>query len=70
MGIDKGLAAGRLSVISERTLWLVALLGGFTGILRGGYIFRHKTSKVEFWGLVVVSTIVWAVVIAIESLSV
>ena len=62
MGIDKLLAVGRLSRIRERTLWLVAILGGFPGILIGGYLFRHKTSKAEFWGPVVVSAILWAAI--------
>jgi uncharacterized membrane protein YsdA (DUF1294 family) len=60
MGIDKTLAAvGGRSRISERTLWLAALLGGFLGILVGGYVFHHKTSKTEFWGPVLVSAALW-----------
>ena len=61
MGIDKLLAAGRRSRVSERTLWLTALFGGFVGIFLGGLVFRHKTSKREFWAPVVVSAVLWTV---------
>jgi len=60
MGIDKLLAVGRRSRIRERTLWLVAILGGFPGIFIGGYLFHHKTSKAEFWAPVVISAVLWA----------
>jgi uncharacterized membrane protein YsdA (DUF1294 family) len=64
MGLDKLLAAGRRSRVSERTLWLICLIGGFAGIVLGGYVFRHKTSKMEFWGLVIASAIIWAVIVS------
>ena len=60
MGVDKMLAVGRRSRISERTLWLTAILGCFLGIFVGGFVFHHKTSKAEFWAPVVVSTVLWA----------
>jgi uncharacterized membrane protein YsdA (DUF1294 family) len=62
MGVDKLLAVGRGSRVSERTLWLAALLGGFLGIFVGGLVFHHKTSKPEFWAPVVVSAILWVAV--------
>ncbi len=64
MGIDKLLAVGGHSRISERTLWLVALVGGFAGIFIGGRVFHHKTSKMEFWGPVIASAILWALAIS------
>jgi len=67
MGIDKLLAVGGRSRISERTLWLTALLGGFLGIFIGGFVFHHKTSKPEFWAPVIVSAVLWAVAIALWS---
>ena len=67
MGFDKALAVGRLSRISERTLWITALLGGFPGVFVGGYAFHHKTSKMEFWGPVVLSATIWMVAIALSS---
>jgi uncharacterized membrane protein YsdA (DUF1294 family) len=59
MGMDKLLAVGRHSRVSERTLWLVALVGGFVGVLVGGIVFHHKTSKTSFWGPVLVAAIFW-----------
>lgn len=62
MGVDKLLAAGRRSRISERSLWLTALIGGFAGIIVGGFAFHHKTSKSEFWAPVLVSAVLWTLV--------
>ncbi|MGH9920965.1 MAG: DUF1294 domain-containing protein [Nitrososphaerales archaeon] len=62
MGVDKMLAAGRRSRVSERTLWLIALVGGVLGILVGALVFHHKTSKAGFWGPVAVAVVLWAAV--------
>jgi len=62
MGVDKMLAVGRRSRVSERTLWLTSLVGGFLGIFAGAVVFHHKTSKLEFWPPVVVATVIWALV--------
>jgi len=66
MGVDKMLAVGRRSRISERSLWLTALLGGFLGIFLGGFVFHHKTSKAEFWVPVVVSAVLWLFAITLS----
>lgn len=34
--------------VSERTLWLLTLLGGSVGALIGMHFFRHKTRKLSF----------------------
>ena len=65
MGVDKLLAVGRRSRIRERTLWLIAIFGGFLGIVIGGYLFHHKTSKAEFWAPVVSSAVLWAVALVL-----
>ena len=65
MGVDKLLAVGRLRRVSERTLWLTALVGGFLGIFAGAVVFHHKTSKPEFWGPVVVAVVIWVVVLVL-----
>ncbi len=65
MGVDKLLAVGGLRRISERTLWLAALVGGFVGVFLGGYVFHHKTSKTEFWPPVLVSAIIWVAAFAL-----
>lgn len=59
MGIDKMLAVGRRSRVSERTLWGTALVGGFLGIFVGGLVFHHKTSKPQFWAPVGLSALLW-----------
>ena len=48
MGIDKGRAKLGQWRIRERTLFLVALLGGSVGSLTGMFLFRHKTKHFSF----------------------
>ena len=62
MGLDKGMASYHWgSRISERSLWLIALAGGFWGIIVGAFVFHHKTSKGEFWPPVAAAVLVWVV---------
>ena len=63
MGVDKGIArTGGFDRISERTLWIVGLAGGFLGIIGGGMIFSHKTRKPEFWVPVALATLLWGAI--------
>ena len=48
MGIDKGRAKLGQWRIRERTLFLVALLGGSVGSLTGMFLFRHHTKHFRF----------------------
>lgn len=48
MGIDKWKAVRGRWRISERTLFLVSILGGSIGSLIGMYLFRHKTRHLKF----------------------
>jgi uncharacterized membrane protein YsdA (DUF1294 family) len=58
MGVDKSIAKGNEKReakgkkprrrIRERTLFLLALLGGSPGVLLGMYVFRHKTKHRSF----------------------
>ncbi|MEH6947761.1 DUF1294 domain-containing protein [Bacillus sp. JJ634] len=58
MGIDKKKARNREYRISERTLWIVAVIGGGTGAYLGMKQFRHKTKHASFkWGLPVLMVI-------------
>lgn len=59
MGVDKLLAVWNRSRVRERTLWLLALLGGFLGVFVGGLVFHHKTSKPEFWVPVAFAAGLW-----------
>ena len=45
---DKLLAKANCTRIRERTLFLVAMVGGSVGSLLGMYIFRHKTLHLQF----------------------
>lgn len=47
-GIDKGRARTNARRISERTLILIAAIGGSVGALLAMQLFRHKTRKVKF----------------------
>jgi uncharacterized membrane protein YsdA (DUF1294 family) len=47
-GLDKRQAINGGRRVSERTLHLLAFLGGWPGALLGQRHFRHKTQKVKF----------------------
>jgi uncharacterized membrane protein YsdA (DUF1294 family) len=57
-GMDKRRAGNGSRRVSERTLHVMAFLGGWPGALIGQRQFRHKTQKgsfrIVFWLLVVV----------------
>lgn len=48
MGIDKNKAKKGQFRISERALWLTAILGGAAGVTLGMNFFRHKTKHSSF----------------------
>ena len=48
MYIDKRKAMYGRWRIPEKTLLMVALLGGSIGTMAGMYLFRHKTKKLKF----------------------
>ena len=48
MGIDKQRAKNNQWRIRERTLFLVAMIGGSIGIFLGMEVFRHKTKHKKF----------------------
>ncbi|WP_195987794.1 DUF1294 domain-containing protein [Clostridium sp. D53t1_180928_C8] len=48
MGIDKEKAKLKKWRISEKTLFLSALMGGSIGGILGIYTFRHKTKHLKF----------------------
>jgi uncharacterized membrane protein YsdA (DUF1294 family) len=71
-GLDKRRAVNGGRRVSERTLHLMAFLGGWPGAWIGQRQFRHKTQKVSFrivfWILVVLHvSLVGAVVYALAT---
>ena len=46
--LDKRRAQRGAWRVSERTFWILALLGGSPGLLLGMQLFRHKTRKASF----------------------
>ena len=48
MYIDKKKARYGRWRISEKTLLIIALLGGSIGTMIGMHLFRHKTQKIKF----------------------
>ncbi|MBN6188121.1 DUF1294 domain-containing protein [Aneurinibacillus sp. BA2021] len=52
MRIDKQRARRHAWRIKEKTLFMIALLGGSLGCLLGMYMFHHKTRHAAFvWGM-------------------
>jgi len=48
MGIDKRKARKNQWRIPEKTLFLIAILGGSLGSILGMHVFRHKTKHASF----------------------
>jgi uncharacterized membrane protein YsdA (DUF1294 family) len=48
MRVDKNRAIHHEYRISEKSLWLTALLGGAVGTTLGMQLFRHKTKHLSF----------------------
>ena len=63
-GLDKGRAKSGKWRIPERTLLLLALIGGSLGALAGVIMFRHKTRKPKFFISVPVMFVVHCVIVA------
>lgn len=62
-GLDKAKAGGTTRRISERTLLVLALLGGSPAAIIGMLLFRHKTQKLAFQAP-------FAVIIALQILAI
>jgi uncharacterized membrane protein YsdA (DUF1294 family) len=64
MAVDKGMAHLHWgSRLSERSLWFIALGGGFLGVILGALLFHHKTSKGSFWPPVALAVILWVILV-------
>jgi len=58
-GVDKFLAFKHCYRISERLLYLFSIFGGALGALLGMFCFRHKTLKLRFYLVNIISLILW-----------
>ena len=67
-GLDKGRAKSGKWRIPERTLLLLALVGGSLGALAGMIMFRHKTRKPKFYISVPVMFVVHCVIVTMLAL--
>ncbi|MBI4427249.1 MAG: DUF1294 domain-containing protein [Candidatus Magasanikbacteria bacterium] len=54
IGVDKMKAQLNRRRVSEKTLWLSALIGGSLGTLLGMHFFRHKTKKISFQAILAI----------------
>ena len=66
MGIDKLLSIKKLYRIPEIVLLIVPFIGGSIGGILGMYIFKHKTKKIKFKLLFIMSLIVNILYIVID----
>mgnify|MGYP005768162353 FL=1 len=62
-GLDKGRAKSGKWRIPERTLLILAAIGGSVGALIGMLMFRHKTRKAKFVILVPVLLVIHCVLV-------
>jgi uncharacterized membrane protein YsdA (DUF1294 family) len=63
MGIDKRKAKQRAWRIPEKTLFVIAFLGGGIGSLLGMYVFHHKTKHKKFVLWLPVAALLYLVII-------
>ena len=67
MGWDKLCATRDTRRVPERTLFLLAILGGSIGSIAGMYAFHHKTKHWYFkWGLPLILVLQIAAIIAVK----
>ena len=69
-GVDKWRAKHDRRRVPERTLWLLAVLGGALGALIGMQVFRHKTQHRSFrWGvpILLIAQIILLIILIYQS---
>ena len=59
-GIDKYKAIRSKYRISEKELFALSILGGSLGSMIGMRLFHHKTKKISFWLINILSLIIWS----------
>ena len=49
--------------ISEKILLLLSIMGGSVGALCAMYFFHHKTKKIKFKAINIISLVIWGYLI-------
>lgn len=62
-GMDKLLAKKKMFRISEKILITLSIMGGFIGAILGMKIFKHKTKKIKFKIINIISIIIWCIIL-------
>lgn len=62
-GLDKYLAIKKAYRVSEYSLFILSIFGGAIGSLLGMKVFHHKTRKLLFWIINIISLIIWSLII-------
>ena len=65
MGIDKSKARRNKWRIPESTLFMLSFIGGALGGIMGMQIFRHKTKKISFRAVFLISLVIHAVLLVL-----
>ena len=58
-GLDKFFSHKHYYRISEKLLYLFSVLGGSLGAFLGMFFFKHKTSKLKFYLVNILTLLVW-----------
>lgn len=58
-GIDKLFARKKMFRISEKILLLLSIMGGSVGALCAMCFFHHKTKKIKFKAINIISLVIW-----------
>ena len=62
-GIDKYNAVHKKYRVSEYSLFCLSIFGGAIGSLIGMRVFHHKTRKITFWIVNIISLVIWIIII-------
>lgn len=62
-GLDKYLAIKNVYRVSEYKLFVLSIFGGAIGSILGMKVFHHKTRKLVFWIINIISLIIWSLII-------
>ena len=62
-GIDKYNAVHKHYRVSEYSLFVLSFIGGGIGSILGMRVFHHKTRKILFWIVNIISLMVWCLII-------